>query len=234
MKKIEGKKTKVAIALPAQDNVKTMFAYDLARMMTFTASNSDVEMGIVVSRGSLVMKQRQLLAQTAVNDPSFTHILWLDTDMRFPKDTLLRLLKHDVPVVCAAYTERKPPFKPTAFVNIQDFSERAWSTPETTGLRQIAAAGFGCVLTEIEVFKKMPKPWFNVGWYAKTETYIGEDIYFFLQLNGLGIPLWLDQDLTKEVAHTGDFEFTPEHAVQAEARRQAEAQAPPAEDTQTT
>jgi hypothetical protein len=149
--------------------------------------------------------------------------MWFDSDLRFPKETLIRLLAHDVPVVFGGYTERKPPFKPAVFVDPKDFTKRAWSTPESTGLLQVIAGGFGCVLTEAPVFQKMPKPWFHIGWNKHIEDYLGEDIYFFLQLNGLGIPAWLDQDLTKEIAHIGDFEYTPEHAVQAEARREQEA-----------
>jgi hypothetical protein len=229
---LEGKKLHIAVAMPASDEVKTFFAYDLARLMAFTASNRpDIELAIIIATGSLVMKQRQTLAANVLKDGTFTHILWLDTDLRFPKDTLIRLLAHDVPVVCASYTERNAPFKPVAFTNPEDWRERAWPTPDSTGLRRIVAAGFGCVLTETAVFEKMPKPWFHVGWNREAETFMGEDIYFFLQLNGLGIPLWLDQDLTKEIAHIGRFEFTPEHALRAEEQRQARAEATPAEAT---
>lgn len=228
------KPIKVAICMAAGDEVKTFFMYDLARLTAYTTRMApEIVTAMFIATGSLVMKQRQTLAKSVVDDPSFTHTLWLDTDMRFPKDLLLRLLKHNVPVVCGSYTARNAPFMPTAFLDAKDWSKRAWVTAESTGLRQIIASGFGCVLVETDVFRKMPKPWFNVGWNRSNETFLGEDIYFYLQLNGLGIPLWLDQDVTKELAHIGRFEFTPEHAIQAEARRQA-VEAEPSESPVTT
>lgn len=221
---IQTAQIKVAVAVPAMETVRTMFMYDIARMMAYTASlRPDIKLQVMVSQGSLIMKQRQSLAQAALLDPETTHIMWLDSDMRFPKDTLIRLLAHNVQVVMGAYTERKPPFKPAVFTDAKDFTQRAWSLPDSTGLKQVIASGFGCVLTEVDVFKKMKKPWFHVGWNREAEMFLGEDIYFFLQLNGLGIPAWLDQDLTKEIAHVGDFEFTPHHALQAEMQRVKEA-----------
>ncbi len=221
---IEGKPLHVAVAIPATESVRTMFMYDLARLMAFTASHRpDIKLRLLVAQGSLIMKQRQSLAEAAISDESVSHVMWFDSDLRFPKETLIRLLAHNVEVVLGGYTERKPPFKPAVFTDPKDFTKRAWSTPDATGLKQVIAAGFGCVLVETDVFKKMPKPWFHVGWNKHIESYLGEDVYFFLQLNGMGIPAWLDQDLTKEIAHIGDFEYTPDHAIQAEARREQEA-----------
>lgn len=224
---IQGKPIAVAIAIPAQDTVKTMFMYDVARMMVHTSVNApQVKLHLLVARGSLIMRQRHDLATTVLEQsPDTTHILWLDTDMRFPKDTLLRLLSHNVEVVLGGYTERKPPFKPAVFVDSRDFTKRAWPTAEATGLLQIVAAGFGCVLTRVDVFQQMKVPYFHVGWSPDVKTFLGEDVYFFLQLAKLGIPAWLDQDLTKEIAHTGDFEYLPEHALSAERRREQEAAA---------
>lgn len=224
---LQGKPVAVAIAIPAMDTVKTMFMYDIARMMVHTAVNApDIKLNLLVARGSLVMKQRQSLAETILEkSPDTTHILWLDSDMRFPKNTLLRLLAHNVEVVLGGYTERNPPFKPAVFVDSTDFTKRAWPTPEATGLLQVVAAGFGCVLTQVDVFQQMSRPYFHIGWNPHSGVFLGEDIYFFLQLAKLGIPAWLDQDLTKEIAHTGDFEYLPEHALSAERRREQEAAA---------
>lgn len=224
---IEGQPLKVAIATPVMDTVKAMFAYDLARMVGYTAAHRpDIQMQMLMATGSLIMKQRQTIADSVIErSKDTTHILWLDSDLRFPKETLIRLLDHHVEVVLGAYTERKPPFKPAVFIDSNDFSQRAWPTEDATGLRQVVAAGFGCVLTETSVFTQMKKPYFHVGWSPVSESFLGEDIYFFLQLSKLGVPAWLDQDLTKELAHIGEFEFTPMHAIQAEARREQEAAA---------
>lgn len=215
-----GKPVKVAICIPAGDEVKTFFAYDLARMMVFTETFG-IQMQLLIANGSLVMKQRQTLANAVLKDGTATHILWLDSDLRFPKDLIVRLLSHDVECVCGSYTERAAPYRPLAFTNALNWNERVFVGPEDHGLKKIIACGFGCVLMRIEVLHKMEKPYFMVGYNRDLEAFIGEDIYFFLNMNGLGIPLNLDQDLTRELAHIGRFEYTTEHADKARQQREA-------------
>src|SRR5260370_38965848 len=98
---------KVAICVPAGDDVKTFWAHDLARMMTYTvAMRSDMGLQTLFCTGSLIVKQRNTLLKEVLKDGAATHILFLDSDMRFPKDTLLRLLAYEAPAVCVNYTTR--------------------------------------------------------------------------------------------------------------------------------
>jgi hypothetical protein len=213
----------VAICLPAGSEVRTFFAYDLARMMASTASlRPDIQMHILVATGSLVMKQRESLAKAALSEAGITHMLWLDTDMRFPKDTLVRLLAHDTPWVCAGYIERSAPFRPVAFLTPEDWTNRVEATPGSTGLRQIYACGFGVMLTHREMYEKMRRPWFMVGFNHELDGFLGEDVYFCHQANLAGYKLMLDQDLTHEVKHIGTFEFEGHHAIRAREQREAQ------------
>ena len=59
-----------------------------------------------------------------------THILWLDTDMRFPPDTLFRLLGRKKPIVGANYRARNPPVFPTAVKGLK----RVDTLEESTGV----------------------------------------------------------------------------------------------------
>jgi hypothetical protein len=53
------------------------------------------------------MDARNHLADVAVNViDGASHILFLDSDMTFPPDTLQRLLDHKVPIVGADYVKR--------------------------------------------------------------------------------------------------------------------------------
>lgn len=217
----EGKPVKVAICIPAGDDVKTFFAYDLARMMAWTTTFG-IEMQLLFACGSLVMKQRENLASAVLKDGGATHILWLDSDMRFPKDLIMRMLTHDVPAVCASYTERNAPFRPLAFIDAMNWNKRAFTSPDDHGLQKIIACGFGCFLMRTELLEKMERPWFMVGYNREANVFIGEDVYFFLNLNGLGIPLFMDHDITREIAHIGRFEYTLEHAIKAKDQREAQ------------
>lgn len=218
---MSGKPVKIAVIVPCGDQVATFWAYDLARLTAYTVLMlGENSLGLIFCTGSLIMKQRETLVKTVCEDGSFTHMLFLDSDMRFPKDTAIRLLERNVPAVCASYTERNPPFRPVAFADAEDFGNRVWPTPESTGLKQIAACGLGCALIEVAAIQKVKNPRFMVGYNPSTEVYMGEDVYFCLKLKSdAGVDLMLDQDLTKEIAHIGRFEFGPEHALRAEAAR---------------
>jgi hypothetical protein len=212
---------RVAVLVPVRDTVDTFWAYDYARMLVTTAHKRPrIKLYPMMMTGASLSRQREGLADSVLSMTDATHLMWLDSDMRFPADTLLRLLAHNVPAVCASYTSRGTPFTPQAYTDPLNWDKRVWPTPEATGLREIVAAGFGCVLFERHVFETVQKPRFCMPYIEApdhtgqmTAGYMQEDLFFFLKMREAGIALMLDQDLTKQVAHIGRFEFTPEHAI---------------------
>jgi len=207
----------VAVCIPAGDQLATYFAYDLARMMAWTSLNcpETIDLKLIIATGSLIPRQRETLIDTALKIEGITHILFLDSDMRFPKNLLPRLLTRDVPAICASYTERSEPFRPVSFADSKDYSKRVWTRPEDTGTVRIAACGFGLLLLQTDMVRKMKKPRFLVGYLPTGEgTHMGEDIYFFMKMEAMGVPLLLDHDVTKEVRHIGRFEYSPSHALE--------------------
>lgn len=214
---------KVALCVPAGDEVKTFWAYDFAGMMAHTlTTRPDIALARLLATGSLIPRQRETLARSALSpECDATHLLWLDTDLRFPVDTLLRLLAHEADVVAAGYTERNAPFRPTVFTDPANFDVRHYVRPEDTGTRRVYACGFGCVLIRAEVFRRLKEPWFLVGYVPTSGAHVGEDIFFWSQCAAAGIPLLLDQDLTREVRHIGRCEYGYEHALASRAQREA-------------
>lgn len=205
---------KVAICCPAGDTVATLFCHDLARMFGHTIRTApEIELRYLVMPGSLIPKQREMLALEVLTTDC-THILWLDTDMRFPPNTLLRLLDRKVPIVASNYVERRPPFRPVAFPKLERASTRLFTEPEDTGLVKVDAVGFGVVLMETAVFRKMPEPWFAVGWVPDTKEYVGEDVFFCSKARQYGETIWLDHDLSREVEHIGHLSFNMTHGQQ--------------------
>lgn len=201
---------RVMVVVPAQDQVATGFMYDLVRLIAFMSHpESGVDINLTVSRGTLLPRQRESLVKAAL-DWKATHILWLDSDMRFPKETLLQLLSHNKPIVGTVYSSRRAPFVPTAAYPDESL---IYLDDESTGLVEAGRIGFGCVLTEISVFEKIPEPWFMIGFSRKVNDYMGEDVYFCQVAQQAGYQVLVDLDLSKELKHLGESPYVYQHAL---------------------
>jgi GT2 family glycosyltransferase len=165
---------------------------------------------IFTSMGTLIANQRQELVGEALQSGA-SHILFLDTDMRFPKDTIDRLLAHDKPIVAANYATRRMPVKTVAFKTAGSW-DCVYTTEDKTGLEKVAAVGMGVMLIKREVFETLELPWFIIGYSPKTFEFSGEDIFFCRQAQKAGYDIMIDHDLSKQVKHIGSFEFAHEHA----------------------
>lgn len=155
---------------------------------------------------------RHIVVEEAVK-AGCTHLLWIDSDMVFPPDAPQRLLRHGKMVVGCNYPRRVLPcittgYQKGEFENDQDGV--LYSGDDKTGLEEVKHLGFGLVLTDMEVFNQVEPPWFvfepSGKWGLSTR---GEDVYFCEKYTEhTGLPIWCDHDLSKEVAHCGDFIYT--------------------------
>lgn len=202
----------VVVAIPSGDQWQMWFGYSLARLMGFTAKYENIEVHLAVIKGSLIPKQREALVEYALERPQCTHVLFLDSDMKFPPDTLVRLLEHGLSAVCASYTERQPPYRPVAFAD-HTYQERVWPAPDKTDLVGIAACGMGCFLVKTDVLRAMSWPHFAVASNPDLHAFVGEDIFFCRKLHDMGVPLVLDQKLTNELMHSGTYEYRATDAL---------------------
>lgn len=187
---------KLAIAVPALDNVSAYFANDLALLYGETRSViPQVTLAMMV--GTFVHQAREKLLHDVTELWGATHILWLDADMTFPRDAALRLLKHDRPVVAANYVTRRAPSRPVARRDGQRISSL-----DGVGLEAVDHVGMGVFLMKTSVLEGLPRPRF---WYStETET---EDVYFCNLLRKAGHDIWIDHALSREVGHIGSRPF---------------------------
>lgn len=199
----------VAVCIPSRDQVHATFAQCLA-LMAAQWSVAHVPNGgrllMRQSQGTLIANQRQDLVTGALRDGA-THILFLDTDMRFPKDTLDRLLAHGKPIVACNYATRRAPVKTVAFANDHNW-DCIYTEPDSTGLAPVAAVGMGVMLIDVEVFRRLALPYFAIGYSRQSDSFVGEDIYFCRLARQAGYDVLIDHDLSKEVAHIGTHDYT--------------------------
>jgi hypothetical protein len=141
-----------------------------------------------------------------------THILFIDSDMRFPQDMIGRLIKHDLDIVATNCARRRMPTGPTAQLYKENGErELVWTMPESTGLQEVGSVGMGVMLIKANVFEALAEPWFETPWRHDKRGYIGEDVYFCQKAAAAGFKIWIDHDVSKEIGHIGTFEFKHDH-----------------------
>ena len=187
---------RVCVLIPSGDKWEATFGYDLARCMAYTAS-AGVPLNIYTVSGSMLPQNRDLLVK-AGQESEATHYMWFDDDMRFPKDTILRLLEHDKEIVCANYRWRNSPEKWVSYTKGKGYRP---TTKNSKGLEKVTSIGFGVLLTKPSAFEKIEKPWFVIGCNEKTGEFLDEGSFCCLKWYQAGVEIFVDHDLSKEVKH---------------------------------
>jgi hypothetical protein len=185
------------------------FCFDLAKLVQYEALRGKVEIELLQMQGTLIFTQRERLAEEALKWGA-EYLMWVDSDMRFPKDTLEEMLKHNVDIVGVNATTRREPIKPTALnLVIQNEKEHSWipiDSLNNNGIEKCTAVGFGFTLVKADVFKKVSRPWFNVMW-SDHGAIIGEDIHFCIKCQDTGYDVYVDHDTSRQIGHIGTRSF---------------------------
>lgn len=195
--------SRVAICVPVRDHVTASFTFSLSQLMK-KCGETGLKVSLHMVMGSEVAMQRQQLVDEAL-ETGCTHILWLDSDMKFPIDTLQQLLSHNKDIIACNYSTRVEPHRPVAFKSKQDLDVRIF---DGTGIEAAYAVGMGCVLVKRTVFETMSRPHFSVTWNNDYTSLVGEDVYFCEKANTSGFDLYIDNDLSKKIAHVGTRAYT--------------------------
>lgn len=142
---------KVFIAVPSMDTLPALFCQSLALLQRA----GDTQIGFEV--GSLVYNARNNLARQAIKAEA-DWVLWLDSDMVFAPDALIRMLdvcqKNNIDFLTAICFRRKPPYTPCLFDRLDKVEKGAsytalMSVPD--GLFQVGGCGFAGVLLSTDV-----------------------------------------------------------------------------------
>lgn len=178
----------VAICTPTRDVVQAGFAFDLIQLVKKYPLSF-----FTVSQGTLLPNQRTELVKRSIEGHA-AHILFLDSDMRFPPDLIDRLKAHDKDIAGVNYRHRQAD-KWTAGV----------SSKGKTGLKETDAIGFGAILIKTKVFMNLPEPWFATP-YDGVE-FVSDDVYFCHVAHENGYKIYIDHDLSQEIKHIGTKEY---------------------------
>lgn len=153
-----------------------------------------------------IAEARNLMVKYAIEE-GCTHVLFIDDDMVFPHDTLIRLLQHKKDIVGAVAFQRRPEHLPCTY-NLEPLDSTLLSAVECLdkGLQPFDAIGSSCILIRTEIFKSIPYPWYkwgdtSLGVMVK-QGGLGEDLSFCIRAKQHGFQTWADTDFV--ITHLGD------------------------------
>ena len=160
---------------------------------------------IRADRGGIEMMRNGIVKQAL--EGQCTHLVMMDTDQCYHPETITRLLSRKLPVVGALVYRRYPPFDPLMesgeVGKYQTISE--W---EPNSLVEVDATGTGCLMFDMNVFRKMPPPWFRIRHHVgegRSGT-VGEDFGFCSDLRKAGYKIYVDTSVP--VGHLSQIQIT--------------------------
>lgn len=186
---------KIAIVIPSGDMVHTDFAMCLTRLVA-ASMGTGIQPVIINPKSSLVQKGRWFGVTEALSHDA-DKVLFIDSDQTFPANALIRLLSHNKKFVSATCRLRQDKVE---YAARSENGERI-NMSHYTGLRQVTSVGFAFSLIDVELFKKIDEPWFNV--IFDNGQWVSEDESFCHAAVEYGYETWVDADLTKEIGHIG-------------------------------
>lgn len=175
----------------------------LDAMIQYSGQNG-LRMGLARSYGSVLPRNRNECVDIALRQ-EVDALLFVDADMVFEKDSLLRLLKLDRDIVSGLCVNRHPPFSPS--VKIRNDKGLYGTSPHTTEgrfLSGLAGVGMAFTLIKMEVFRKVKQPWFAMPPLGVDVQ--GEDLYFCEKAIEAGFDICCDTSLI--IGHLGQHIYT--------------------------
>lgn len=195
---------KVAVCVPSQSMVHADFAVALAGLMLYSASS--VSLALINEKGSMITDARNRLVQRSL-DFGADYILFVDSDMVFPGDALIRLLTADKDIIGAIYNKRVHPYETLGKL--------------LGGKRDLSAGGVveaefmpgGFMLIHTKVFRALMEEnrrkqvWFREFYdlpESEPNRLMSEDYRFCWSARKAGFQVWCDLDITDELVHIGE------------------------------
>lgn len=189
------------IAVPSMDQVPTQFAQSLAMLEKVDAC------AVSFNIGSLIYSSRDQLAKRAIQMGA-DYVFWLDSDMMFAPDTLVRMFKSvdKGDIITGLYFRRVQPFTPVLFddLTIDDTGCHWTDFAEIPGEPfEVGGCGFGCVLMPTDIFIDVQS---KFGQMFGPIGNVGEDLSFCWRARQLGFKIVCDPSI--ELGHVGHHVIT--------------------------
>jgi len=130
----------------------------------------------------------------------YDYILMIDSDMEWKQEDIAKAITLDKDVVTGVYScgaTGKLAIAREDLGNPQGMKFYHMGDAEVEGVEPFAVdyAGLGWVLIKNGVFETLPWPWFRPHLEPHTETWLGEDLCFSIDLRKAGFTIWCDPNI---------------------------------------
>ena len=181
--------TKILICVPSGDSIRTETVAQLY-LTNNRLLSEDYQVDLYFPMGN-VIRNRNQAAEMSLD---FDYLMFIDSDMIFPPDGVVKLLKADKDIIGANYKVRN-----VEKSNVVRFMEDGKLVMKEipSSLFECYGIGAGFLLIKTAVFSKLTKPYFFVDMFQGEQ--MGEDIYFCRNAQQAGFQVWCDP--TIELQH---------------------------------
>lgn len=192
----------ILIAIPTQEGIK---AETFKSIFNLTRP-PNTKVVFQYFFGYNIAQIRNLIAHWSVNN-HFDYVFHVDSDIILPSDALVKLYNRQLPIVGGIYRQRKD----ENILEVYEWAENGGMKnvkPEAlidTNLMKVAGCGFGCVLVDTNVYRKIPYPQFVYHSAILMQNTLSEDLDFCIKAKDHNIDIFVDP--TIRCGHIGTRVF---------------------------
>lgn len=160
------KQLRIAIAVPSTETWRATTANCIAALAAHSAM-AGIDLFMCNVQTSQITHSRNTTVKLAM-EANCDKIFWVDSDIKLNPDTLVRLLAFDKDIVGATYNKKTPRVDGT----YETLGRLIDTHPDqlNDGLYEASLLPGGCLLVNMDVYKKLQWPW-----YGETYRWPGED-----------------------------------------------------------
>tara|TARA_R100001086_G_scaffold228233_1_gene147652 strand:- start:20 stop:739 length:720 start_codon:yes stop_codon:yes gene_type:complete len=146
-------KASIFIAMPCYDSVKINTMLSIFQTIQLLGKGG-IEIGINTMKSPLIHQSRNYLTSVFLTT-DYTHLLFIDSDVEFAPEAILRMLMADKDIICTPYRAKNPNL--TDHTYTVQFPDPKVIPVLPGGLVEIEAGPTGLMLIHRRVFEKIIK-----------------------------------------------------------------------------
>ena len=170
-------KGKILIAVPTFENIKP----ECFKSIFGLTNPENYNLFFDYVKGYDCARARNEIVKLAIKY-GFDYVLMIDSDVSVPKDTAVKLLECESDIALGWYYRKRTTTDQTVIYDFgKDYTDKNMICGETlwkdVNPFEIKGGGLGIALVNVNVFRKMPYPYFKYVIYDN-DTILSEDLYF--------------------------------------------------------